>query len=349
MSESTLRHLSRVMVPLSSSRSLAAAAGWGIRGEAMCRRVIDLQLDAAASAVGLETFRSRRRQRELTVGALGRGATRATPPQRQRHAPVVNWHEGGDGPPLLLLNGWTANGLTWPTEWLRRLEERFRVIRIDNRGTGWSRSAPMPFTIADLADDARDVLRACGIDRATVLGTSMGGMIAQELALRHPEYVERLLLVATRPPTPAHVTEDYGAAFALFAGPPRGGDARAHVVEVWAKFVAEGFAEKHPEILEEAADQVLARATPRSTMLMQGRAIGSWRGPHRLRRLSVPTTVIQGAADPLVAPKNARVLTESIPDATLEELPGVGHLVVHEAGDAVLRILEVATWPTTPH
>lgn len=77
--------------------------------------------------------------------------------------------------------------------------------RLDNRGTGWSRSAPYPFTIADMADDARDVLRACRIDRAAVLGQSMGGMIAQELAIKHSEFVDKLVLAATRPPASAYI------------------------------------------------------------------------------------------------------------------------------------------------
>jgi len=340
MSEVAMRELGRIMVPLSSSRSLAVAAGWGIRGEALCRRVVELQLDTAASAIGLETSRARRRQRERAEAVSRRQPVSSTPPRRHGRTPAVNWHEGGDGPPLLLLNGWTASGLSWPGKWLRRLEDSFHVIRIDNRGTGWSRGAPMPFTIADLADDARDVLDACGADRAVVLGTSMGGMIAQELALRHPDRVERLLLIATRPPTPAHITSDYTAAVALLAGSRPGQDRRAHVASVWARVAAEGFAEQHPEILDEAAGQVLERATPRSTMLMQARAVGSWRGPRRLSRLSVPTTVVHGRSDPLVAVQNGRLLAELIPGATLVELPGVGHLVAHEAGDSLLGILE---------
>ena len=86
---------------------------------------------------------------------------------------------------------------------LRELERDFRVIRIDNRGTGWSRFARTPFTMADLADDVVGVLDEAEIDRATVFGLSMGGMIAQELAIRHAEDVRRLVLVATSPPAPS--------------------------------------------------------------------------------------------------------------------------------------------------
>ena len=116
---------------------------------------------------------------------------------------VANWFSHGQGEAVLLINGWSASGIAWPTAWLDELATQYRVIRLDNRGTGWSRTAPAPFTIGDLADDARNVLKAAGVRRARVLGLSMGGMIAQELALRHPDVVSRLVLAGTRPPAPA--------------------------------------------------------------------------------------------------------------------------------------------------
>jgi 3-oxoadipate enol-lactonase len=106
---------------------------------------------------------------------------------RPASPPAVHWRTSGRGPALVLLNGWSASGLAWPRSWIRRLGASFRVIRVDNRGSGWSRHAPTPFTMADLADDVADVLDAEGVERATVLGLSMGGMIAQELALRAPD------------------------------------------------------------------------------------------------------------------------------------------------------------------
>ena len=104
---------------------------------------------------------------------------------RQTSGSAANWFSRGEGEAVLLINGWSASGIAWPAAWLDELTGRYRVIRLDNRGTGWSRTAPTPFTIGDLADDARDVLKAAGVRRARVLGLSMGGMIAQELALRH--------------------------------------------------------------------------------------------------------------------------------------------------------------------
>ena len=102
----------------------------------------------------------------------------------------------------MLLNGWTASGLVWPAGLVAALERDHRVVRIDNRGSGWSRHAPRPYTIGDLAADARRVIDGLGLGRPTVVGLSMGGMIAQELALRWPDRVGRLVLLGTRPPNP---------------------------------------------------------------------------------------------------------------------------------------------------
>jgi pimeloyl-ACP methyl ester carboxylesterase len=331
-----LRRASRVLVWLAAKEPLTAAAELGIRSEALWRRLLSMEVDAITRALGIQTRAAHRRWQEQADGAYLRGSVIKTSASSHWH-PAVNWHEGGTGQPLLLLNGWTASGLTWPTSWLRRLESGFRVIRIDNRGTGWSHNAPAPFTIADMADDARDVLRACGVDQAVVLGTSMGGMIAQELALRHPGYVGKLILVATTPPAPARVASDYPV-LGLLSKPAPGQDLREYFGRL-GQFAAQGFAEAHPDILDEFVAQMMRRVTPRPMVLSQARAIWAWCGARRLSHLSVPTTVVQGDRDVLVRPKNGIWLSRHIPGATYEELSGVGHLVAQEAGDELLRVL----------
>ncbi|HUE34224.1 MAG TPA: alpha/beta hydrolase [Mycobacterium sp.] len=338
LAQSTM--LSRLGDALSShstNEPLAVATEWGIRNEALMRRAVDLQLSLGTAVTGIETTATRRRRREFTEAAQFHNA----PGQRGAALrPAVNWHEGGDGPALMLLNGSTASGLVWPDWWLRRLEKRYRVIRVDNRGTGWSRCAPHPFTIGDLADDARNVLRACGIGRATVLGMSLGGMIAQEFALRHPKAVERLVLVATRPPTPAQIPSPSDALLSLMRTPPPGEDLRAFFVATWSTLVADGFAAQHPEVMAEVAEQIVRRVTQRRAVLNQARAIWSWHGAARLRRIDAPTTVVHGDRDPPLTVGNGMRLARLIPDATYLELPGIGHLVPQEAGDLLLHVLE---------
>lgn len=283
----------------------AAVTAWGIRGEQIARR------------------------------AVGHDA-----PQ-----PRVHWHEGGDGTPLVLLNEIGASGLLWPRAWVGELERRHRVIRVDARGTGWSRRVAMPFTIADLADDVAGILGRTGVAAATVLGMSMGGIVAQELAVRHPERVDRLVLVSTIPPAPTHVpTTYYGPLYGPMirvALSHLGSDRRTRaelLARLYLRTASRAF-RPDPELLTELAEQLDARATPVSGVVAQARAIVAWRGPERLAALGPPTTIVAGREDHVVVPHNSELLAGLIPGSRHVELPGVGHLVPWESPAALLHIL----------
>lgn len=260
--------------------------------------------------------------------------------RRKSLTPETNWHEAGTGESLLLINGWTASGLLWPSGWLRRLEQRFRVIRVDNRGTVWSRTATTPFSIADMADDARAVLGVCQVENATVLGLSMGGMIAQELAIRHPGVVRELILVGTRPPTPAQIASDYSKLFGGLNAPNADQSLAEYFRRTWGDLCAPGFTVENPAVLDELVEQIMRRPTPRYGVLHQLRAVGGWHGPGRLARLKVPTTVVHGDSDPLMPVGNGMRLANLIPGARYVELAGIGHLVPYEAAEELANILE---------
>jgi 3-oxoadipate enol-lactonase len=337
--EAIRNRLTGALAPYTASESVAVAVELGIRNEAAARRALASARDIGSEVIKCATtMTTRRPHRRVMDTRLFVGET-AAPTIGHRTRPVVHWHRSGKGPPLLLLNGWTASGLAWPEAWLRRLEDGYDVIRIDNRGTGWSRSAPSPFTIGDLAADTRDVLKACGVERATVLGISMGAMIAQELAIRHGEIVERLVLVATRPPTPAHTPMSRQALRLALSRPPRDQALREFLVTTWAQTTGNGFAAAHPEMFDELGDQIMRRITPRSGLVNQARAIMSWHGPGRLQLVSAPTTIVHGDQDPLIAVDNGRRLAQLIPAARYVELAGVGHLVTHEAGETLIGVL----------
>jgi 3-oxoadipate enol-lactonase len=266
---------------------------------------------------------------------------------RTRHparTPAIHWHEGGEGPALLLINGLTGSGILWPTEFVKELERSFHVIRLDNRGTGWSRNAPMPFTVATMAEDAYDVLRACGHERAVVAGISMGGVVAQELALRHPSVVEHLVLMATIPPPPANTAPpEVGSLLHLVAGPAQDDREhdpayRAEVAQGLLRFASPTFVAS-PELEQELGGQVLRRMTTRRGAIAQSRAVIAWRGPKRIRSITVPTTIIMGTDDPLVPLANGGALAELIPGSRCVELPDCGHLIPWEKPDSVLAEL----------
>jgi 3-oxoadipate enol-lactonase len=324
----------RTLQPLLSSSHFARSVSVGIHTEAACRAAIN----SNRRVLGLPSRSERRGHQERLQSPAGLAVLPG------RRVPV-NWHEGGSGPALLLLNGWTASGLVWPTSWVRELEQRFRVLRIDNRGTGWSRAAPAPYTLADLADDADDVLGAAGVDDAVVLGTSMGGMVAQELALRHPERVRQLVLVSTAPPIPAQIPTDPAPFVAALARPEPGGNLHLHFQNIWAAYAAPEYSQTHPEVFEAIADQVVQRVTPRRKVLDQLRAVRAWQGPERLRGLGVPTTVVHGDLDPLIPVGNGMRLSRLIPGARYVEMRGAGHLLAHEAGEELVSLIGVLDGP----
>jgi pimeloyl-ACP methyl ester carboxylesterase len=310
--------LALAAAPIAEHEAGAALLALGIRVEGAVRRSYLDGLSLQARNLGLAT--------RIEI-------------QRLRDEAGAAQYVESDGPPLLLLNGWTASGLVWPGAWLDRLRQHYRVIRVDHRGTGWSRRAPSPFTIADLADDAAAVLRASVAEPTLVLGYSMGGMVAQELAVRQPDLDSGLVLVGTRPPTPAHLPADR-AALAAAMPPPAAGQAVAdHLRATWARLAAPGFADANPQVMEELVGQILRRPTPHPCVIAQVRAIAAWHGPALCDRIAVPTVVVHGTLDPLTPVGNGMRLARLIPDADYVELPGVGHLVVHEAGDALIDVL----------
>jgi 3-oxoadipate enol-lactonase len=260
-------------------------------------------------------------------------AALATRPRR----PQVFWRARGAGPhTLVLINGYAASAIAWPRQWIGGLAEDVRVITLDNRGSGWSRLAPAPFTIEDMAEDVVDVLDDAEVEGAVVMGISMGGMIAQQVALSAPERVDGLALVATRPPIPRFTQPMASSIIALTRPLLPGESFRAYTRRLWSAAAAPGFAERRPEVIEELIDQTVERPTPRGPMLQQLRAMSGWAHAERLATLRVPTTIVHGKEDRFAPIANAESLYDLIPSANLLRLDGVGHLVPYEA-PGVLR------------
>jgi 3-oxoadipate enol-lactonase len=247
----------------------------------------------------------------------------------------VFWRARGDGPALVLINGYSASAFAWPRRWLGRLERRFRVVTLDNRGSGSSRFAPVPFTIGDLADDVTDVLDAAEVQSATVLGLSMGGMIAQELALRSPLRVRGLVLAGTRPPSPSFRPPSMAVAYQLIRPPGRNETLAEYFRALWSAAAAPGFAAAHPEAIEELTQQTLERPTSRAMLVHQLRAMSGWGHADRLAGIGAPTVVVHGEEDAFSPPANGRALARLIPGARHVALSGVGHLLAHEAPEAL--------------
>jgi 3-oxoadipate enol-lactonase len=233
----------------------------------------------------------------------------------------IYYNERGSGTPLLMIQGLNANSDWWGEEALNALAREYRVVVFDNRGAGRTDRPASPYSIPMFAADAVGLLDALGIEQAHVLGYSMGGMIAQELALRNPERVKKLILVATncggRQQVPASPE-------VLASLTPKATEEERKKDLIYLLF-PDDFTRSNPDRVEEFWKRVIIAPIDDASMMRQVAAIIEWGCYDRLPELRKPTLVMHGTADILVPPANGRILAERIPGARLIEYEGGGH------------------------
>jgi 3-oxoadipate enol-lactonase len=240
----------------------------------------------------------------------------------------VAWERRGEGPPLLLIHGLGYARWGWEPV-VDGLARSFDVLLFDNRGIGESDAPPGPYTTTSLAEDAAQVLDEAEVERAHVCGSSLGGMVAQELALARPERVDRLVLASTHPggtkahPMPHRTVElmNSGASLRDFVENALEPDPRAELVD---------------RILEHRE----RTAQPLDAWLAQAAAGATFDAGDRVGELEAPTLVQTGDGDVVVDPRNSELLTELLPDARLSVYEGCGHLFFWQQPERFVGELE---------
>jgi pimeloyl-ACP methyl ester carboxylesterase len=212
-----------------------------------------------------------------------------------------------------------------------KLRRRFRLVLVDNRGCGRSDRTAGSFTVADLAGDVVAVLDAAGIGRAHVLGASLGGMVAQELAIRHPDRVDGLVLACTTPgwpfayPMPA-------PSLRLIAA-----TARLPAEAAWRRHMENALSTRtvqdQPVFVERLLERPGAGPANPDTLSAQAAAGARYAGRLRQAGIRARTLVLHGGADTVVDPRNGRLLAGRIPGAQLRIFPELGHLFFWEEPD----------------
>ncbi len=242
----------------------------------------------------------------------------------------------GTGDPVILIHGLGYARWGWDPV-TAGLAPEFRVVLLDNRGIGESDVPPGPYTARDMAGDVLAVLDAAGIERAHVVGTSLGGMIAQELALARPNRVARLVLACTTPgrrrafPLPERTSRLFAEAASL----PQDVALRRFVENALA---ARTLAERR-ELVERILERRLAHPPHPAGWQAQAAAGTTFDAFDRLPAISAPTLVLHGTDDHVVDSRNARLLAERIPDARLELFPACGHLFFWEDPERFLALV----------
>jgi pimeloyl-ACP methyl ester carboxylesterase len=244
----------------------------------------------------------------------------------------LEYYVEGEGPPLLMIMGFGGQASSWGEPFLGRLRSHFTLVRFSNRGTGRSDRPPGQFSVRDMADDAVAVLEAAGFESGHVLGVSMGGMIAQELAINHPRSVLGLVLGCTLPGGPHSVTASPEVVANLL---PRPGLSREEQVrKTWPVIASAEFLETGRDFLEEMLRVGLETPTPVETLMLQAAAVQGFDAYDRLPQVQAPTLIIHGDADRLVPVENARILQRRLPNSQVKVLPGAGHVFFWEQPEA---------------
>ena len=236
----------------------------------------------------------------------------------------IGYRRVGNGPPLLALNGFAATSADWDPSFIDRLASSNALVLLNHRGIGNSTDDGRPFDIARLADDAAHVIDALGFEHTSVLGWSMGGFIAQTLAVQHPDRINKLVLLST---DPGGADADLASAAVWsqlidMSGTPHE-QARRLLSLLFPSDVAESFYREFGDIVAAAR----ARLSP-DLVKRQAAAMDGW---HRngvgdgLRKITAPVLIANGSDDVVIPPSNALKLVNALRSAWLAQFPRGGH------------------------
>jgi 3-oxoadipate enol-lactonase len=258
-------------------------------------------------------------------------------PTIELSATELNYERSGSGEPLLLIQGMGGTHVSWGKPFSALLENDFEVIAFDNRGMGLSRRVGGEFSIAEMAVDTAELLAALEIEAAHVMGISMGGMIAQELALAHPERLRSLTLGCTfcggegsQLMAPSN--------FRKLVEATSSGDQDRVFEAMYELNLSPGFRAEQSRYAD-FAEMAAALPSPRETIGFQLQAIIAHKTQDRLPQISAPTLVIHGTADQVLGYPNGPLIASRIPGARLETFEDVGHMFWWEQPERTAELL----------
>lgn len=259
-------------------------------------------------------------------------------PTLERPDVALHYEERGGGPPLLLVAGVASDSLSWlPVA--TPLAARFRTLMPDNRGVGRTRPLDAPCSIDAMADDCAALLRHAGIERATVLGHSMGGFVAQRLARRHPELVARLVLVATA----SCASDRDRARFDAMAANLEAGEDRARWLARLFELVFTARFRSDPSKIDAAMAWALDYPYPQSArgFRRQVDAMATYDGTDDAAAIAAPALVVAGREDELFPVERCEAFARSLRAAGFTVIEDAAHAVHTEQPaafvDAIVR------------
>jgi pimeloyl-ACP methyl ester carboxylesterase len=243
----------------------------------------------------------------------------------------------GQGPAVCLISGYRLSSAAWPPSFISHLSGRCSVVWFDNRGTGRSDKPPGGYEFGCLAADVIGVLDHLRLPRAHIFGFSMGGAIAQQLAIRYPGRIGRLVLFGTfcggiwAEPASSTVFNR------LLPTPNQSPEAAAR--QAWPVTYSPDYLAANAEVVERQMHRELEHPTPRFVAERQMEALRKFDSYRDLRKIEATTLVATGAQDLLVKPRNSQILASRIPNSRLEMLADLGHRAIWEAPEEIADLV----------
>jgi pimeloyl-ACP methyl ester carboxylesterase len=242
----------------------------------------------------------------------------------------------GKGSPLVMLMGLGGNKDWWAPALVTAISNKYRTIIFDNRGVGRTDTPETSFTMKMMADDTVGLMDALKIRKAHILGISLGGMVAQELVLNHPDRVEKLVLCSTMC-GPSHSVMNPQVVAQLQSG---GGQTPAEVAKATIPLLyPPEFMKANPKVIEETTRLMLIAPTRPDMYMRQLGATVSFDTYERLPTIKTPTLVMHGKKDLLIPCQNGKIIADRIPGAKLVQFEKTGHALFTVETEAVLKVL----------
>ena len=238
-------------------------------------------------------------------------------------------HGPDDAPPLVLIGGWASYRWIWFRQ-VPTFKEKYKVIVFDNRGAGRSSKPDIEYSIEMFAADTVGLMDALNIKTAHILGISMGGLIAQQVAISYPERIRSLILVSTHFGGPNNIPMDDENLALLLALPTETiSKEQAREMRYRATF-SEQFIRENRGILQMIDDWAEKLPTPLFAQIHQSAAVGAFNAEEEVKTISAPTLIIHGDNDKAVPTKNSELLNNNIPNSRVSLIKGGSHFSIIE-------------------
>ncbi|MFX0019039.1 MAG: alpha/beta fold hydrolase [Promethearchaeota archaeon] len=244
----------------------------------------------------------------------------------------------GDGSPLLMIQGLSENVYWWDRPMIEELSKHFKTVIFDNRGVGRSDDLDEDISIEMMATDALGLMDALSINQAHILGHSLGGMVAQELAIKFPERIKKLVLCSTscggsKAEIPSIETQKLLTKLSIRK------HTRDLTEEGMTHIFTKTFLDENSEFMEKKVDDILIIPTGPTTFKAQMAAWMRYNSCRKLKNINIPTLILHGKQDILVPPSNAELLAEKMPGAEIIYFDSNAHIIHTEEPDKFIKTL----------